>query len=85
MLCIYKTIVRPLVEHCIIARAPEYIKDKLKIERIQRRFTQMIPAFKGMDYETRLKKLGLYKMFHGIAAPEFDIFFMVRQWVTMPS
>ena len=90
MLRLYKSLVRPLVEYCTVAWSPGYKKDRTVIERIQRRFTKMIPAMKNMNYEERLRRLGLwsleerrnradliqvYRMVNGLSAPRFEEFF----------
>ena len=95
MLRLYKSLVRPLVEYCTVAWSPGYNKDKAVIEKIQRRFTKMIPAVKDMSYEERLRSLGLwsleerrnradliqvYKMATGHSAPRFDEFLANGQW-----
>ena len=54
MLPLYKTLVRPLVEYCTLAWSPHYNKDKVLLEKIQHRFTRMIPGFSQLDYVTRL-------------------------------
>ena len=45
LLCFYKSLIRPHLEFCNLTAAwsPHYVKDKVLIERIQRRFTKMIP------------------------------------------
>ena len=49
MLCLFKSAVRPHLKYCTAAWSPYYIKDKKSclIERIQHRFTKMIPELKG--------------------------------------
>jgi len=54
LLPLYKTLVRPLVEYCTLAWSPHYNKDKVLLEKIQHRFTRMIPGFSQLDYVTRL-------------------------------
>ena len=44
MLSLYKSLVRPHVEYCVSAWSPHYIKDKDILERIQHRFTRLIPG-----------------------------------------
>ena len=44
LLPLYKTLVRPLVEYCTPAWSPHYSKDKVLLEKIQHRFTRMIPG-----------------------------------------
>ena len=62
LLPLYKTLVRPLVEYCTPAWSPHYSKDKMMIERIQHRFTRMIPGFAKMDYDARLQRLNLWTL-----------------------
>ena len=69
---------------------PHYKKDKILIERIQKRFTRMILSIKEFPYEVRLKKLGLwsledrriradlievFKIIHGLSTVNFSTFF----------
>ena len=46
LLNLYKSIVRPHLEYCTAAWSPHYIKDKDLLERIQTRFTRMIPELR---------------------------------------
>jgi len=39
--------------------SPHYQKDVKVLERVQRRFTRMLPSLVGVGYEERLNKLGL--------------------------
>ena len=39
---LYKTLVRPHVEYCVSAWNEHYIKDKMLIEKVERRFTKII-------------------------------------------
>ena len=41
---------------------PHYQKDVEALERVQRRFTRMLPGLEGVDYEERLNKLGLFSL-----------------------
>jgi len=41
LLKLYKTLVRP--QYCVSAWSPYYVKDKALLERIQHRFTRMVP------------------------------------------
>jgi len=43
LLRLYKSLVRPHLEYYVAAWSPHYTKDKMLIEKIQRRFTHMIP------------------------------------------
>jgi len=62
MLSLYKTLVRPHLEYCTVAWSPHYVKDRVLLERVQRRFTRMVPELKGLSYPDRLKKLGLWSL-----------------------
>ena len=62
---------------------PLTIKDKNQIEKVQRRFTKMIPELHGLTYGNRLKALKLwtleerrevFKLFRGISTLPFEIF-----------
>ena len=48
---LYKTIVRPHLEHCIQAWRPYRKKDIDTLERIQRRAIEMIPELRDICYE----------------------------------
>jgi len=89
-LTVYKTPVRPHLEYCTVAWSPHYVKDKVLLERVQRRFTRMVPDLKELSYPDRLKKLDLwsleerrvradlievYKGIHGLSALPFDDLF----------
>ena len=86
----YKSLVRPHVEYCTAAWSPHYTKDKQLLEKIQHRFTRIIPGMKKLLYTERLRRLGLwsletrryradlievYKMIHGLSGARFDCFF----------
>jgi len=90
MLRLYKSLVRPRLEYCTAVWSPHYSKDRELIERIQHRFTKMIPEVRELGYEERLKRLGLmsleerrnrsdmvemYKISTGISALPFERFF----------
>lgn len=62
MIKLYKTLVRPHVEYCTAVWSPYYSKDKLLIEKIQRRFTKMIVEVKNLSYEERLMRLQLWSL-----------------------
>ena len=66
------------------------MKDKELLEKVQRRFTRMIPGLKDVPYNERLQILGLwsleerrirsdlievYKMIHKLSNVNFEIFF----------
>ena len=37
-----------------------YVKDKHMLEKVQHRFTRMVPGMKELPYKDRLKQLGLW-------------------------
>ena len=45
-LALYKSLVRPHLEYCTAACSPHYSKDKDILERIQHRFSRMVPGLK---------------------------------------
>ena len=51
MLRLYKSAVRQHVEFCTAAWSPYYQKNKDLLDRIQHRFTRMIPEHKDLPYE----------------------------------
>ena len=54
----YKSSVRPHLEYCTPVWSPHYVKDKHMIEKVQHRFTRMVPRMKELPYKDRLKQLG---------------------------
>ena len=58
---LYKSVVRPHLENCSVVWNPHYTKDKVLLERVQHQFSRMFPELKkGLPYEERLSKLGLW-------------------------
>ena len=51
LLRLYKSLVRPHLEYSISAWYPHYSKDKVLIERIQRRFTRMTLSVRNLQAE----------------------------------
>ena len=62
MINFYKSLVRPHVEYCVSAWSPHYAKDKHLLERIQHRFTKLIPGIRHLPYADRLSKLNLWTL-----------------------
>src|SRR5260370_27283812 len=59
ILGLYKSLVRPHLDYCVQAWCPYLIKDKLAMERVQRRALRLIDNFKYLSYEDRLEKVKL--------------------------
>ena len=49
----------PLLDYCVQAWRPYRKKDIELLERVQKRATRMVEECKGLDYEERLRRLGL--------------------------
>ena len=62
LICLYKTMVRPHLEYAVSAWSPQYKLDKVLLERIQHRFTRMIPGLSKLSYGERLQRLGLWTL-----------------------
>ena len=64
MLCIYKTLIHPHLEYCIQLWSPALGYENwsmiLKIEGVQRQFTQIINDIGLLPYSERLDILGLW-------------------------
>ena len=48
------------MEYCVQFWSPHYRKDVEALERVQRRFTEMLPGMVGRSYEERLRDLRLF-------------------------
>ena len=59
---LYKTLVRPHLEYCVQFWSPYYRKDIIKLERVQKKFTRMLPGLDGLSYKERLDRLGLFSL-----------------------
>ena len=76
---LYKSLVRPHLAYCTAAWSPHYVKDKVLLERIQRRFTRMIPGLKHLKYEQRLRELNLWTLEdRRVRADLIEVFKIVR-------
>jgi hypothetical protein len=62
LLPLYKSCQTTIVEYCTPVWSPCYQKDKALIEKIQHRFTKMIPGLGRMDYSSRLEHLELWTL-----------------------
>ena len=61
---IVKSLVCPHLKYCISSWSPHLYcnKDQQLLERIQHRFTRMLPGMKELSYTQRLRKLGLWSL-----------------------
>jgi len=62
MLSLYKSLVRPHLDYCMVAWSPHCVKYKELLEHVQRRFTRLIPKLKELSYPERLDKLTLWSL-----------------------
>ena len=62
MLQLYRTLVRPHLEYSVQFCSPYYQKDVEALERVQKRFTKMLPGMEGIHDEERLEKLSLFSL-----------------------
>ena len=85
----------PECQNILMPRSLDYVKDKELFERIQHRFTRMIPELRNLPYLRRLEELKLwtleerrtradlievYKIIRGISSVSFDTFFEFHQY-----
>ena len=56
---LYKALVRPHLEYGQTVWYPRLIRQSQTLERVQRRATKLVPSIKDLEYEDRLRVLGL--------------------------
>ena len=56
---LYKTFIRPKLEHAVAARSPWLEGDKEELEKVQRKLVRLISDKRGNSYEERLTSIGL--------------------------
>ena len=59
---LYLAFVRPHLEYTVQFWSPNYIKDQVLLEKIQRRATKQIPALRNLPYDERLKRLDMFSL-----------------------
>ena len=62
MMCLFKSLVTPIMDYCCIVWNPHKRKDIQAIERIQRNFTKRISHLSELNYFERMKVLNIYSM-----------------------
>ena len=62
ILPLYKSLVRPHLEHAVQFWSPNSRRDTDKIEKIQRRATKMIPEIRNHSYHQRIQDLDLISL-----------------------
>ena len=83
---LYKSLVRPHLEFCTAAWSPHYVKDKELLEKVQRRFTRMIPGLKDVPYNERLQILGLWSLEERrIRSDLIEVYKMIHMWNLVDS
>ena len=60
---LYKTLVRPLLDYCCVIWCPFYVKDIEVLEKVQRRFTRILPTYRHLQYEDRLTVYNLPSLY----------------------
>lgn len=85
LMALYKTLVRPHLEYCTAAWSPYYVRDKVLLERIQHRFTRMVPGLRHLEYADRLQRLGLWTLEERRNRSDLlEVFRMLRGLSTVP-
>ena len=59
MTTLYKSLCRPILEFGNVIWHPQYQKDAVVVENVQRRATKLIPGLRDMEYEDRMRHLKL--------------------------
>ena len=92
LLQIYKTLVRPHLEHGNVIWHPIFKRQSVAIEKVQRRATNLLKETKNLSYDARLKMLDLptlkyrrfrgdmiqvYKIINNVDNINFDTFFVL--------
>eukprot|EP00061_Rhincodon_typus_P017557 g46295.t1 len=57
-------LVRSLLEFCVQFWSPCYRKDIIKLERVLKKYTRMLPGMEILNYKEGLNRLGLLTLEH---------------------
>ena len=94
---LYKSMVRPHIEYATQVWSPQYKKDKITLENVQRRATRLVKCIKHLSYSERLKALGLptleyrreradmiqvYKILHDIDKADMEKLFQMAAYTS---
>ena len=59
---LFTTIVRPILEYGNVIWHPRFKAEAVKVEKVQRRATKLIPEIRHLSYQDRLKNLKMYSL-----------------------
>ena len=62
MVSLFVSHIRPIMDYCSVLWNLGYLGDVRKMESVQRRWTRQIEGMVGLDYGTRLERLGLFSV-----------------------
>jgi len=82
---LHKTLICPHVAYCTSIWSPYYVKDKEFIEKLQHRFTKLIPEDANLSYCDRLLRLGLWTLEERRNRADLvEVFKMIRGLSSVP-
>ena len=97
---LYKTFVRPKLEHASVVWSPWLVKDQQELEKVQKRVMRMVVGVEGSSYEERLERVGLttlverrtrgdmvetFKTLRGMNRVEKGEWFVIQEEETRPT
>ena len=62
MVSLFVSHVRPILDYCSSVWNLGFVGDVRKLESVQRRWTRQITGMDGLDYVSRLRRVGLYSV-----------------------